>query len=600
MNTVLQPPQQRQASSREEGGDDRLSRILPLLACPACRGRLLRQNQQALHCADCAATYPVRDGVPILLPTTMQEPGVGSVDADDPVSRHPYSPKALEIIEEHASGWVLDLGAGGKLQRWDNVLQVDIFRYPMTDVVATADCLPFRDNAFSAVVSQAVFEHLQYPEAAAAEIRRALQPHGTLRIDTAFLQPEHGYPHHFYNATETGLRHWFRDFDIQWSGVDTYQHPKWALSWFLDVYLDRLPSKDAAVMRQAAVGQVNEALRMLAQGRSRDEDEKLLAALNTLPQHELRTLAAGVCIQARNPPKTLALEGANPGMGCPLPTTTGTDREMQAMRQELLALREQVQTLQEARVIAVDRGNYLAQVAYFNIDTRLLQTMTLRARLHFAAGAILRLLLPPNLWLRMRAARQRQRSAAGPADKGSDPFFTVVVVPREVTSLIKAFFSLTHQGFTGWELVVVEYPGQPVAVRNVLRDFMALDRRVHGLTSRTESTAEQLRGAGAVAQGQYLLNLPPGTELAQMALQTFYTLLRDRPDTSLVLADHEYAHDDCTRPMRCHAGPHGVFIAPDPHEPAFALHAAVSGSSARAPELAYVPEALFRQSGRAE
>ena len=65
-------------------------------------------------------------------------------------------------------------------------------------------------------------------------------PDGTLRIDTAFLQPEHGYPHHFYNATETGLRHWFRDFDIEWSGVDSYQHPQWSLSWFLGIYLDRV------------------------------------------------------------------------------------------------------------------------------------------------------------------------------------------------------------------------------------------------------------------------------------------------------------------------------------------------------------------------
>jgi Methyltransferase domain len=90
---------------------------------------------------------------------------------------------------------------------------------------------------FDAVISQAVFEHLQHPAAAASEVWRTLKTDGTTKIDTAFLQPEHAYPHHYFNATEAGLKHWFRDFEIQWSGVEPYQHPKWALLWFLDVYL---------------------------------------------------------------------------------------------------------------------------------------------------------------------------------------------------------------------------------------------------------------------------------------------------------------------------------------------------------------------------
>ena len=139
-------------------------------------------------------------------------------------------------------------------------------------------------------------------------------------------------------------------------------------------------------------------------------------------------------------------------------------------------------------------------------------------------------------------------------------------------------------------------PGQPVAVRNVLRDFMALDRRVHGLASPEEGTAEQLRSARVVAQGRYLLNLPAGAALAEKALQTIYTLLRDHPDATLVLADYEYSGGECAQTMRCHAAPHGQFTAPDPHEPAFALHAKFGGPD-HAPVLAYIPEALFRQAG---
>ncbi len=579
-------------------GADRLAKILPLLACPACRGGLQRVDAGSVRCRGCSACYPVREGVPILLPATLQEPGVGSADADDPVSRHPYSPSALEIIQSHKDGWVLDLGAGGKLQRWDNVLQVDIFRYPMTDVVATADCLPFRDNAFTAVVSQAVFEHLQYPEAAAVEIRRVLQPHGTLRIDTAFLQPEHGYPHHFYNATETGLRHWFREFDIQWSGVDTYQHPKWALSWFLDVYLDRLPDEHAAVIRQSSVGQLNEALRLLAQGEARAHDGALLAALDALPQHELRTLAAGVCIQGRNPAKPLALDAPCAATGSRQPASAEADREFQVLRQEVLALREQAQALQETRDLALDRGNYLAQVAYFNVDVRLLQTMTLRARMHFALGALARLLMPPKFWLGMRARRQRQRSAVQPATQEDAPFFTVVVAPGDVNSLIKAFFSLTHQSFTGWELIVTEYSGQPVAVRNVLQDFAALDRRVRVLKSPGRDAVELAQRAPAGARGRYLLNLPAGSALTSKALQTIFTLLRSRPDTAMVLADYEYSEDDGTPPMRCHAAPPDPLVAAEAGEFAFAVRA-VSTQAGPAPAFAYIPEVLFRQAGSA-
>ena len=61
----------------------RLTAILPLLACPRCGSGLQLSAQtpaaQTLQCSGCAAVYPVRAGVPILLPESMQEPGVGTV-----------------------------------------------------------------------------------------------------------------------------------------------------------------------------------------------------------------------------------------------------------------------------------------------------------------------------------------------------------------------------------------------------------------------------------------------------------------------------------------------------------------------------------------
>ena len=45
--------------------------LLSILACPKCRGplTLLRHNDTdaGLECAACAAVYPVRDDIPVLL-----------------------------------------------------------------------------------------------------------------------------------------------------------------------------------------------------------------------------------------------------------------------------------------------------------------------------------------------------------------------------------------------------------------------------------------------------------------------------------------------------------------------------------------------------
>jgi len=47
--------------------DERLERLLILLVCPACRGALER-SEAALSCPACALRYPVRDGIPRMVP----------------------------------------------------------------------------------------------------------------------------------------------------------------------------------------------------------------------------------------------------------------------------------------------------------------------------------------------------------------------------------------------------------------------------------------------------------------------------------------------------------------------------------------------------
>jgi len=42
--------------------------LLDLIRCPVCKGTLdYNQDKQTLRCAACPRTYPIRDGIPVLL-----------------------------------------------------------------------------------------------------------------------------------------------------------------------------------------------------------------------------------------------------------------------------------------------------------------------------------------------------------------------------------------------------------------------------------------------------------------------------------------------------------------------------------------------------
>lgn len=585
----------RQLSSRS----GRLHDILHLLACPGCGGRLqLAEVGNMLRCTACDTAYPVRDGVPILLPAGMQEPGVGTVEPDDPVSKHPYSPAALDIIQEHsAQGWVLDLGAGGKHQRWERVIQIDIFRYPMTDVVCTADRLPFRDNAFRAVISQAVFEHLQYPEDAAREIRRVLQPFGIAKIDTAFLQPEHGYPHHFFNATETGLRHWFRDFDIRWSGVESYQHPQWALSWFLGVYLDRIGQAQARVLEKATIAELLGALGAMAEGRHAQADAAVVDALSALPSHAWSTLAAGVSIYASNPPKNSEdVDGGEEAGKARMPQSTDAVRQQIAVKARERQLEAALRNEGERSRIALDRGNYLGEY-YPDFDS--LQQLGFRAWAQFKVAKVLRNVLPDRAWFALRkwVRGGTPIHASRQSGKPQPPFVTILLSPKHPRALIDAFFSLVHQTYTGWELILIERPGQLHGVRRAGRDFSRLDERVRVMRAAGD-LEEAVDAAVHSARGEFIIQISEGSVLAFNAVAELFTLIRQRPTTSMVIADFERAATEDGPYMRCHTYCPGELVAQAHSAFVARRRSAMCGEPMPlGSDLAYIPNVLARHIG---
>ncbi len=44
------------------------ARLLAILVCPACRGRVRADaGDEGIECESCGRVYPVRDGIPIML-----------------------------------------------------------------------------------------------------------------------------------------------------------------------------------------------------------------------------------------------------------------------------------------------------------------------------------------------------------------------------------------------------------------------------------------------------------------------------------------------------------------------------------------------------
>jgi SAM-dependent methyltransferase len=146
---------------------------------------------------------------------------------------HPYGKRSLELIDELHSGCVfLDLGCGIKddSQLLENAVLLDAVQFRNVDIVNTCARLPFSDRTFDLVISQAVFEHVPDPFAMAREIFRVLKPGGNVLIDTAFMQPLHGDPNHYFNMTMEGLRVVLRDFDILDCSIQSHQLPSCGLS----------------------------------------------------------------------------------------------------------------------------------------------------------------------------------------------------------------------------------------------------------------------------------------------------------------------------------------------------------------------------------
>ena len=168
-------------------------------------------------------------------------------EKQDSTSSHFYGPTVQNFLNQFGDGaMILDAGAGFRKIPYPNVVNLEIYDYPSTDIVAAVEHLPFADSVFDGVLSLAVLEHVKDPFVCASEIKRVLKPGGKVLAIIPFLQAEHGYPSHYFNATRFGIRELFKELTMETQFLEVSNQPIFTLNQVLGLYASGLKGETLA------------------------------------------------------------------------------------------------------------------------------------------------------------------------------------------------------------------------------------------------------------------------------------------------------------------------------------------------------------------
>ncbi len=198
-----------------------------------------------------------------------------------------------EEVASNPDRLYVDIGCGLRAKVARNCLYIEVYPSRTADIIVEPSCrYPIKSSSVDGVGCFAVLEHTQRPWLVAEEIHRILKPGGKAFIDWPFLQPVHGYPSHYYNATREGLRSLFVDngFDVEQCETGAHQTPAYTVRWILHEMLNRLPDGEAKdALSNMKVGE-------LAQIAPRSEF--WLRLMDQLPDSALSEFACGNWVMA--------------------------------------------------------------------------------------------------------------------------------------------------------------------------------------------------------------------------------------------------------------------------------------------------------------
>ncbi len=138
-----------------------------------------------------------------------------------------------QIIEEHASGLLLDLGCGNvplygiyKDKVVDNIC-IDwgnsLHKNPHLDYQQDLNTiLPLDSEYFDTILVTDVLEHIAQPELLMSEITRLLKPDGKLILTVPFFYWLHEQPHDYFRYTEFALSMFCNKNDLTIISLEPY------------------------------------------------------------------------------------------------------------------------------------------------------------------------------------------------------------------------------------------------------------------------------------------------------------------------------------------------------------------------------------------